>query len=168
LIIFKSYLQGWLEGWGVMRLKDIMNELVETVSSNVPAETAWQKMWLKKIHHLLVMEGKELVGVVSDRDLGGQHGESMRKNRTVADFMSKHTFVASSSMTPKVAANLLRGNTIGCLPIVDHGELVGIITIADLLELIGRGSEKPVHQRNRRTLHRRGIQDRVKSLPGMK
>ena len=41
------------------------------------------------------------------------------------------------------AANLLRGRTIGCLPVLEDGKLVGILTTTDLLEQIGRGSDRP-------------------------
>ncbi len=52
------------------------------------------------------------------------------------------------------AANLLRGRAIGCLPVVSGERIVGIVTITDLLELIGRGQEKAVTQKERRTLTR--------------
>jgi len=59
-------------------------------------------------------------------------------------------------MTLRQAANLLRGRTIGCLPVVEGGELVGILTTTDLLELIGRGAEKPVAKGKRWVLKGRG------------
>jgi CBS domain-containing protein len=40
------------------------------------------------------------------------------------------------------AANLLRGRSIGCLPVVDSGQLIGIVTISDVLELVGRGARR--------------------------
>jgi hypothetical protein len=40
--------------------------------------------------------------------------------------------------------------------VVDRGKLVGIVTISDLLELIGRGAEKPVTRNTRWTLRDRG------------
>ena len=42
-------------------------------------------------------------------------------------------------MSLKRAAELMRGNNIGCLPVVEGQQLVGIVTTADLLELIATG-----------------------------
>ena len=61
-----------------------------------------------------------------------------------------------ANMRDRQAANLLRGRTIGCLPIVEDGKAVGIVTTTDLLELIGRGSERPVQRVDRWILRGRG------------
>ena len=54
-----------------MRLVDIMETAVETVEATAPAESAWQSMRLRRIHHLVVLNGRTVTGVISDRDLGG-------------------------------------------------------------------------------------------------
>jgi CBS domain-containing protein len=59
-------------------------------------------------------------------------------------------------MTIRQAANLLRGRTIGCLPVLEDGKLVGILTTTDLLELIGRASERPVSKGKRWVMKGRG------------
>jgi acetoin utilization protein AcuB len=51
---------------------------------------------------------------------------------------------------------LLRGRTIGCLPVTEDGKLVGIVTTTDLLEAVGRGAERPVSKGKRRILKSRG------------
>jgi CBS domain-containing protein len=53
------------------------------------------------------------------------------------------------------AANLMRGRSIGCLVVSVAERAVGIITVADLLELIGRGTERPVAATTRWTLKHR-------------
>ena len=40
---------------------------------------------------------------------------------------------AAPEMTIRKAANLLRGRSIGCLPVMDEGRLVGIITFQNLM-----------------------------------
>jgi CBS domain-containing protein len=37
----------------------------------------------------------------------------------------------------------MRGRSIGCVPVVDRDRLVGIVTVSDLLEVLGRGIERP-------------------------
>ena len=73
---------------------------------------------------------------------------------------------ATSDMTVRKAANLLRGRSIGCLPVMEDGDLVGIVTTTDLLERIGRGAEHPVSKGKRWILKGRG--PRRKSVVGHK
>jgi CBS domain-containing protein len=53
------------------------------------------------------------------------------------------------------AANLMRGRSIGCVVVTDDRRPVGIITVADLLELIGRGLDYPASQTARTALRHR-------------
>jgi CBS domain-containing protein len=138
-----------------MRLQDIMSSSVRTVSPDEPAGAAFERMRQERIHHLVVMRGKQVVGVVSERDLGSVHGEEFRRNHTVGDFISTPAISAPPSMTVREAANLMRGQSIGSLPVTENGKLVGIVTISDLLEVIGRGVEKPIQNRTRWTLRHR-------------
>lgn len=139
-----------------MRLQEIMTSPVETVELTESAEDASRRMRTLRIHHLVVMDGRSVVGVLSDRDIGGARGASLRAGKTAGDLMASPVVTADGQTTVRDAANKLRGRTIGCLPIMERGRLVGIVTVSDLLSLIGRGAERPVATSERRTLHRRG------------
>lgn len=133
-----------------MRLSDIMSSDVETISVRESAEVAWQRMRLNDFRHIIVLDGRDVVGIVSTRDLGGPHGESLRHNRQVKDLMTTDMATAGPSTTVREAANLLRGRSIGCLPVLDNNRLVGIVTISDLLELVGRGYERTPTENERK------------------
>jgi len=139
-----------------MRLQDFMITAVDQVAPTLSAEAAYQHMRAKRFQHLVVMEGRNVVGVVSDSDLGGPKGSSVRQGRTVADLMTAGVRSAPPDMPVRRAANLLRGNSIGCLPVIDRGRVVGIITASDLLELLGRGTQKPISESVKWTLRGRG------------
>lgn len=140
-----------------MRVQDVMSQNVETVQAATPAETAWETMKNNRIHHLIVMKSSEPVGILSDRDLGGSRGQRLRGSRTVEELMTPALVKAAPTMTIREAANLLRGRNIGCLPVFRGRRLVGILTVSDLLELIGRGVERPVAATHRRPLrHHKG------------
>ena len=143
-----------------MRVGEAMTRRVETVSENESAEAALQRMRTRRIRHLVVMRGRKVAGVVSDRDVGSAKG------RTVGDVMTAHAVAATPETTLRKAANLLRGRSIGCLPVIEDGKLVGILTITDVLELLGRGSERPVSKGKRWVLKGRG--PRRKGLVGRK
>jgi len=144
-----------------MRLLDIMSRNVKTITSDESADEAFSQMKAGKFHHLVVVDDrKHVVGVVSDRDLGGRGGAAARRNQTVADVMTAEPATAGPEMTVREAANLLRGRSIGCLPIVEKNRVVGIITTTDMLAIIGHGGMiapggsgrsvwKPTHREDR-------------------
>lgn len=133
-----------------MRVLDVMTRKVETIMSEDYVDAARRRMRAARIRHLVVMDGRKLVGVVSDRDMG------LEKDQRVEDVMTRRVVSATSDMTIRKAANLLRGRTVGCLPVIESGKLVGIVTTTDLLERIGRGVERPVSKGKRWILKGRG------------
>ncbi len=129
-----------------MKLRQIMSSPVQTVQFDDTAEHAWHCMQACGIHHLAVLDGHTLVGILSDRDLGGSSGTARRAGKTAGELANPAVVTAEAGSTVRDAANKLRGYAIGCLPILDDGLLVGIVTIADLLELLGRRALRPVPQ----------------------
>ena len=123
-----------------MRLFEIMTEAVEAIGPEQSAEKARAVMQGKRIHHLVVMDGRRVLGVLSDRDLGGRHRVGALAEQAVSELMTANPITATSRTSLREAANLLRGRSIGCLPVLDGGRLVGIVTVTDLLKLLGRGS----------------------------
>jgi len=138
-----------------MRMNEVMTEGVETVAPSMPAADAWELMRRKRIHHVVVTRGADVVGVLSDRDAGSRAGASVRSGRTVAELMTSHAVTLSPTDTVRKAANVMRGRTIGCLPITDtRGRLVGIVTVSDLLELLGRGVDRQAKPERPLATHR--------------
>jgi acetoin utilization protein AcuB len=129
-----------------MRVQDVMTRGVETIDDQASAELAFDSMKVKNIRHLVVKKGSELVGVLSQRDLGVAAESDFRQSRVVSDLMNTHVVTVGPETSVKQAANLMRGRSIGCLPVVEEGprkRLVGIVTVSDLLELLGRGVDRP-------------------------
>lgn len=124
-----------------MRLMEIMTTDVRTAAPQEDAEKAFQRMRTQRLRHLVVMDGRRVVGVLSERDLGGPRGAAVRRAKKVGELMSEQVVTASPTTTVRQAANLLRARTVGCLPVLDEGKLAGIVTLTDLLELLGRGTQ---------------------------
>jgi acetoin utilization protein AcuB len=141
-----------------MRLQDIMSRDIKTIGPEASAAAAREAMRTNGTRHLLVRDGRDVVGIVSDRDLGGKLAASGAKigSLSVGDLMTSTVVTARPETTIRQAANLLRGHIIGCLVIVDGARLVGIVTTTDLLELLGRGAERPIKRSTRWTLRSRG------------
>jgi CBS domain-containing protein len=70
-----------------MRLKDVMSRRVQTIGAKESLERARALMRLRGIHHLVVVEGRAVVGLVTDEAL--QRGEAEGIAR-VEDVMFRH------------------------------------------------------------------------------
>lgn len=127
-----------------MRVQEIMTTPVQTVPPTMPAGEAKGLMRRLRIHHLVVKEGSSVVGIVSDRDLRGARG-GPRDDLPVSDVMTAQVVTTDREDTVRQAANRMRGRTIGCLPVMSNSRVVGIVTISDLLDLIGHGGERRLH-----------------------
>jgi acetoin utilization protein AcuB len=132
-----------------------MTEHVQTISPTRSAEDAWELMRRGGFHHVVVTRGSQVVGILSDRDAGGRLGTSVRRGHTVEELMTRPAVSVGPATTVRKAANLMRGRSIGCVVVTDGGRVVGIVTVADLLELLGRGIERPVAETRRWTLNHR-------------
>jgi CBS domain-containing protein len=130
-----------------MRVYEVMSKAVETVKPAVQASEAKTRMRQKNIHHLVVTEGAQLQGIVSDRDLGGPKLPKVLGKRTVGDLMTSPVITVTTRTTVRRAASLMKGRSIGSLVVTSaNGKVAGIVTVADLLEQIAK---KPEHKSNR-------------------
>ena len=137
----------------MLRVRDSMSRDVVTLGPGASAAEAWSLCQENEIRHIPIVEEGRLVGLVSDRDLrdvrgGGEDKEtdSPRWVR-VGEIMTRQLVTIHPLDTIEHAAREIYDRKIGCLPVVADGELVGIITSADmmrtLIELVGahgRGS----------------------------
>jgi acetoin utilization protein AcuB len=120
-----------------------MTREVVTLGPEASAAEAWGVCQEMGIRHLPVVEGGRLVGLISDRDLRdvspprGSGGESQTLGWTrLRDIMSTDLATAHPLDTIEHAARELADRKIGCLPVVLDGELVGIITSADMMHIL--------------------------------
>jgi len=135
------------------RLSEIMNRSLVTVDKHASLRRARRILDQHRIRHLLVVDGKRLVGIITDRDLRqaapsskspltiGEREEFMDELKVV-EVMSRRLITASPDTTVREAAKVMVAEKIGCLPVVNGNQLVGIVTETDLLEMLVR-EEQP-------------------------
>lgn len=127
-----------------MTIADIMSRDPECVALDTSLMEIRQLLHQRGFHHLLVLDGDSLVGVISDRDVLSTvspfldtRSETPRDVRTLAkqagDLMRSDPITIAPDAAIRDAAKLLLDNSISCLPVVDDGDLVGIVTTRDLL-----------------------------------
>jgi len=120
-----------------MKIADLMSRRVHVAGPDLDAETAWRCMQQLQVRHLVVVDAQEqVIGLLSERDLGGRHGTQVRHLRTVRDLMTPDPIVLDPETDVHHAAELIRGLSIGCFPVVSGTALVGIVTISDLLDAL--------------------------------
>ena len=129
-----------------LRVRDIMASEVTTLKRNDKLTLAEDIMQLGRIRHLPVLDddGKELIGIVSQRDLfrgalAQALGYGQRAQRKVLDSLfvkevMSTDLITTTPDTPAVeAAKVLVQRKIGCLPVLEEGRLVGIVTESDFV-----------------------------------
>lgn len=105
-----------------------MTPHVVTASPDTPIDEALRLLREHEIRQLPVVADKGLVGIATERDLR-RAGEGDR----VADVMTREPVTIGGVASFDEAAKLLRENKFNALPVVQDGELVGIVTTADVL-----------------------------------
>ncbi|MBI2998067.1 MAG: CBS domain-containing protein [Deltaproteobacteria bacterium] len=131
----------------VVKVRDIMMKGPVTLEANDVLDLADDVMNLGRIRHIPIVEGERVVGVVSQRDLfysalvkalGFKQREQKDLMRTlrVREVMSKPVITIPPDATAKEAARLMAEKKIGCLPVVEGEELVGLVTETDILRYV--------------------------------
>ena len=138
-----------------MRVQDVMSDQVYGVLPDTSADDAWNIMRMRRIHHLVVTQAGDIVGLLSARDFSGITGARARRLHTVADLMTPHVVTVSPATPIRRAAHLMRGHSIGCLVVAAGRRVVGIVTVADLLERMDDGHDRPADTHGHGTTHHR-------------
>ena len=132
-----------------MLVRDIMTSPVVSIAPEITLEDAYRTMQQKGIRHLPVVDGGKLVGVITDRDLrlatSTLAPAPFPPGSKVAGSMCRAVATADTMDPVEEAARKMREKKIGCLPVVDDGRVVGIVTGLDLLDALMRmtGVDKP-------------------------
>jgi PAS domain S-box-containing protein len=117
-----------------LKVKDIMSGRVVTIEPTATSGDAARKMAEHGISCLVVLDGDEIKGILTDRDflrlMGDQDSPSSK--RTVAECMTTPVQCATPDQTIVEAGRITRSRGIRRLPVTDGGKLVGIITETDL------------------------------------
>ncbi|MDZ7755528.1 CBS domain-containing protein [Rhodohalobacter sp.] len=124
-----------------MTVKDILNRKGSTVYSVHPNETVYdaiKKMADLNIGALLVLDDGKVKGIISERDY---RNKIILKGRTsastpVKDIMVKQVFCVNSSDSINLCMQLMTEKKIRHLPVLNNGDLAGIISIGDVVKSV--------------------------------
>jgi CBS domain-containing protein len=133
-----------------MRVRDVMTAEVTTLQRNDKLTLADDIMRLGRIRHLPVVdENGQLAGILSQRDLfrgalakalgyGERAQRHLMDTLVVKELMTSDVITTTPDTLLAEAAQMLVERKIGCLPVVEAGRLVGIITEGDFVALAAK------------------------------
>jgi len=122
---------------------------VLTLPSDATLDLADGLIRVHRVRHIPTVSGKRLVGLVSERDLLRAAVSNLMNRRpgaeqewlttiSVAEVMTREVFTAHPDVEISTAAEMMLSKRIGCLPVVENGELVGILSETDCLRHLCR------------------------------
>jgi acetoin utilization protein AcuB len=128
-------------------VRDIMEPKIVTISAGDTLSTVEDIMTLGGVRHMPVVHRGVLVGVVSERDLlraslsnltefGMEERRAFLQVVEITRVMSTPPIVISPDVTVPQAARILVEHRIGCLPVLEDGKLIGLVTEADVLRYL--------------------------------
>ncbi len=127
-----------------MRVSEIMtNAAVIDTADDTLAEAA-RKMWKQQTGSLLVTDGEDLVGIITERDIlkAVATGTPLQEAR-ISEVMTKDVVTVGPGTSLREAAKIMADRWIRHLPVLDGGKLVGIISQRDLTGVLAGALNEP-------------------------
>jgi CBS domain-containing protein len=122
-----------------MRISNILDHKggeVVTINSQANLKAAANVMHDRRIAALVVLSDRKVVGVVSERDIVSalaQNGPSAGAIR-LKDVLGRRLVWITSAETIKQAMSLMTHGHLRHLPVIDEGELKGIVSLGDIVK----------------------------------
>ena len=127
-----------------MRVKNIMSNDVVSIDKDQNICDALRVMKKNKLSRLAVINTnhdnvKEMVGMITEKDIANKLGSSKYGNLPPSHFhvstvMTNELIAVDMEMNMGDAANLMLENNIGGLPVMEDGDVVGLITKSDIID----------------------------------
>ncbi|MBA4373284.1 MAG: CBS domain-containing protein [Thermodesulfovibrio sp.] len=135
------------DGGNIMFVSDWMTRKVFTVAPDSSVTEAMTLMRSKKIRHIPVVKDDKLKGIVSDRDIRDYSPSCataldvyelhyILAKAKIKDIMKGGVVTVASDTPVEEAAMLLFDRNIGCLPVMEEGRIVGIISDRDIFRAL--------------------------------
>jgi CBS domain-containing protein len=129
------------------QVKDWMSADVITASADTTLPDAHKMMVDNNIRRLPVMKKKKLVGIITRGDVRGAEPSQatslsvhelhyLLARLTIDEIMSPKPFTTRPDDSIGDAAKIMMDNNISGLPVMENGELVGIITESDIFRMV--------------------------------
>ncbi len=112
-----------------MKVSEVMNKAF-VIESRISIKEAAKIMSDKNVGSLIVIGKDKIIGIITEKDV---MKNISKLGSRVSEVMSKNVITIGKNDTIENAAELMAEKKIKRLPVVDKGELIGIITATDVL-----------------------------------
>jgi CBS domain-containing protein len=130
-----------------MLVRDFMTAQVTSLKESDAMLDAAMIFIRSTLRHLPVLRDKTLVGVITERDfkrfapsihsgISPDEYNRLMESTPISKIMTRDPITIGPEQSMFEAAKILYTRRIGCLPVVEEGELKGIITTTDMLNLL--------------------------------
>ncbi len=113
------------------------------ISPSTPINEIARLMLESDIYHLPVFDDGKIVGMVRDDDILRYIVEQEIGEQPISNYMSSSPLFVSPNDNIGKVIKIFREENISRLPVVKDGEIVGIITVGDVLDRVLHPEEKP-------------------------
>ena len=130
-------------------VRDFMTSPATSIGQDASLLEAALMVRRSGFRHLPIVEGERLVGLITDRDIN-RYAPSLLSNITQEEYnaifentplqrvMVKDPVTVEPATPMREVVAMLHNKKLGCMPVVEDGKLVGIITTTDMLKLLHR------------------------------
>ncbi len=128
----------------MIKVEDMMTRNPHTLLRSNSLADAKHMMESLDIRHIPIVDAdKKLLGVVTQRDILSAQESSLQKTSTASytddsplnEVMHTQVMTVSPQAGLKESAMYMQKHKVGCLPVIEKGELVGIITDSDFVSI---------------------------------
>lgn len=135
-----------------MLIRHFMSAPVFRVENTDTIRRAWAKLEERGLRHAVVMRGNHVLGVVTEHDLvsdmprdgliGTLEVERAKSEKPVASLLKGPLVTVRPNDHIDDAATKMLENRVDSLPVIEKGELVGILTSSDLFRLFAKSGNR--------------------------
>ena len=126
-----------------MRISEIMTEAAVVDSPDDTLQAAARKMWEQQTGSLLVLDGQELLGIITERDVLKAVATGTPMDTPVSDVMTKELITVEPGTSLRDAAAIMTEKWIRHLPVLEGGRLLGIVSQRDLSGVLAGALNEP-------------------------
>jgi len=124
------------------------NPKIHSVSPDTSIFEALELMSKNDISAVLVLENERLIGIFTERDYARKvvlKGRSSRETR-ISELMTQNLLTISPSQTVEDVMAIMTENRFRHLPVVERGQLIGIVTIGDAVKTVMDQQQQTIEQ----------------------
>ena len=126
-----------------MKISSIMTEAAVTDRPDDDLAAAARKMWDQQTGSLLVLEGGDLVGIITERDILRAVAIRTPLDTPVSEVMSNDVVTVEPATSLREAARIMTEKWIRHLPVLEGGQLVGVVSQRDLAGVLAGALNEP-------------------------